>query len=83
MRHVPSATFAHASAAYVACRRGGSSPARARQELALPAGRAAKLEAWLLAKGGGPQAQRPKFARHETHVESALALGGFPVLRRP
>jgi hypothetical protein len=83
MRDAPVANFAHASASYAASRRGGCPPERARRELALPSGRAAKLETWLLAKGGGPQSQRPSFARHRQHVGAVLACGGFPVLRRP
>ena len=76
-------TSPHASASYAACRRGGAPPERARQELALPPARAARLERWLLSKSGGPQSQRPRFARHEAHVGAVMALGGFPVLRRP
>jgi len=73
----------HSSASYAACRRGGAPPERARVELALPAAAASRLEGLLLAKGGGPQAQRPAFARHGPHVAAVLAAGGFPVLRRP
>ena len=83
MKHVPSDALVQASALYVACRRGGAPPARVRQELALPEPTAAKLEQLLLAKGGGPQSQRPRFARHEPHVRAVMAAGGFPVLRRP
>jgi hypothetical protein len=83
MKHVPSDALAQASALYVAFRRGGAPPARARQELALPEATAAQLERLLQARGGGPQSQRPRFARHEAHVAAVLMQGGFPVLRRP
>jgi hypothetical protein len=83
MKAVPRAACAHASASYVACRRGGAPPDRARQELELPQAAAAKLERLLRAKGGGPQSQRPRFAHHEPHVCAVLAAGGYPVLRRP
>jgi hypothetical protein len=31
--------------------------------------------------GAGPDAMRPRFARHETHAAAVLAAGGYPVLR--
>jgi hypothetical protein len=83
MKHVPSDGIVQASALYVAYRRGGAPPARARQELALPESTAAKLEQLLQSKAGGPQSQRPRFARHGEHVASVLAHGGFPAMRRP
>jgi hypothetical protein len=83
MKPIAPSDFAHASAAYVACRRGGAPPERARQELALAPPAASRLERMLRTKGGGPQSQRPRFARHELHVAAVLAAGGFSVLRRP
>jgi hypothetical protein len=81
-RSTPSAAPA-TSAAYANLRYEGFPPPRAQAELGLAEGRAAKLERMFLNRPGGPQSQRPRFARHAAHVSAVLSAGGFPVLRRP
>lgn len=71
-----------ASKAYSALRHGGAPAAIARVQLGLSAEAAARLERMLLARpGGGPDAMRPSFARHDRHVAAVRAGGGYPVLR--
>jgi hypothetical protein len=73
-----------ASACYVNLRYEGYPPPRARAELGLSEGPAAKLERLFLTRcAEGRSAMRPKFARHAKHVAAVRAAGGFPVLRRP
>jgi hypothetical protein len=72
------------SASYAVLRREGRPPPRARVELGLAQPMAAKLERLFLARNaGGPQTQRPRFARHAAHVGAVLAAGGYPSLERP
>ena len=72
------------NASYANLRYEGLPPLRARQELGVGERRAARLERLFLARpGGGPDAMKPRFAKHAAHVRSALAAGGFPVLGRP
>lgn len=33
--------------------------------------------------GGGPDAMRPRFARHEAHVRAVLGAGGYRTLPEP
>lgn len=75
-------SFALANASYVACRHGGAPPEIARIQLELPAETAVRLETLFQARpgGGGADALRPRFARHETHVGAVLAQGGYPAL---
>jgi len=76
----PSVTLAAAS--YAATRQGGTPPDLARIELDLPVEMAARLERLFRAvPGGGPDAMRPRFARHAAHVCAVMAQGGFPVLQ--
>jgi len=75
--------FRGANAAYANLRYEGFPPTRVCAELGLAEGRAARLERLFLGRPGGPQSQRPRFARHAAHVRTVLAAGGFPVLRRP
>lgn len=70
-----------ASASYAALRYEGAPPPRARAALGLTEPSAARLERLFQKKpGGGPDAMRPRFARHAGHVAAVLAEGGFPVL---
>jgi len=70
-----------ASASYAACRFGGAPPGVAQVELELPEGTAAELERLFRGRsGGGAGAMRPRFARHEAHVQAVLAEGGYPAL---
>ncbi len=70
-----------ASASYAACRFGGAPPDIAQVQLALPAETATELERLFRARpGGGAHAMRPRFARHEAHVEAVIAMGGYPAL---
>ena len=70
-----------ASASYAACRHGGAPPDLVRVELELPPEIAARLERLFRARsGGGVDAMRPAFARHEAHVRAVMAQGGYPVL---
>lgn len=40
-----------------------------------------RLERQFLARPGrGEDAMRPRFARHEEHVQAVLRQGGYPVL---
>jgi len=68
---------------YNVLRRGGASQGRACAELGVSSGRGQALEALFrgLRGGRGPDAMRPRFARHEPHVAAVLAAGGYPVLR--
>ncbi|HEY8615993.1 hypothetical protein [Phenylobacterium sp.] len=71
----------HASAAYVALRRGGTPPAAARLQLGLMPIAALRLERTFQArKWRDPDALRPRFAHHRRHLAAVLAAGGFPVL---
>jgi len=72
----------HSGQAYAALRHGGASQARAQAELALSAEGAAELEARFRVRRPGPDAMRPRFARHEAHVAAVLAEGGYPALIR-
>ena len=65
-------------------RHGGASQARACVELGVSFGRGQVLEALFrgVRGGGGPDAMRPRFARHEQHAAAVLAAGGYPALRR-
>jgi hypothetical protein len=84
MKTSTSAVSGHATASYAALRHEGYSPLRAQRELGLAQGRAARLERGFQRRpGGGADAMKPRFARHEPHVRAVLALGGYPVLRRP
>jgi hypothetical protein len=67
-----------AGAAYAALRHGGAPPERARAQLSLGRGQAIKLEALFRRRRDFPM--RPRFCRHDLHVEAALAQGGCPVL---
>jgi hypothetical protein len=70
-----------ASASYAACRHGGSPPDLVRVELELPAEAAVRLERLFRGqRGGGGDAMRPRYARHEAHVRAVAAEGGYPVL---
>ena len=70
-----------ASASYAACRFGGAPPDLARVQLDLPPETAAQLERLFRRRAeGGPNAMRPRFARHGAHVTAAMAQGGFPAL---
>jgi hypothetical protein len=82
LRSTPSDAPA-ASAAYANLRYEGFPPPRARAELGLAEGPAARLERLFLTRPGGRQSQRPRFARHDVHVRAVLQAGGFPVLKRP
>jgi hypothetical protein len=75
---------AHSGQAYAALRHGGASQARARAELALSVERAAELEARFRVRrpGEGPDAMRPRFARHQLHVATVLKQGGYPAIPR-
>jgi len=68
---------------YTVLRCGGASQARACAELGVSIGRGQTLEALFRGRRGGrgPDAMWPRFARHEPHVASVLAAGGYPVLR--
>ena len=75
----PASPFA--SASYAACRFGGAPPDIVRVQLALPAAAAAALERLFRARpGGGADAMRPRFARHEAHVRAVMIEGGYPAL---
>lgn len=69
--------------AYAALRHGGASQGRARAELAIGDDQAVWLEGVFrrAPPGRGMDAMRPRFARHDQHVEAASAAGGFPALR--
>jgi hypothetical protein len=69
---------------YSVLRFGGASQARACAELGVSFGRGAALEARFLRRrtGVGPDAMRPRFARHERHVAAVLAAGGYPAIAR-
>jgi hypothetical protein len=70
-----------AKASYAAYRYGGDPPALVQVQLELPAETVARLERLFLADpGSGAEAMRPRFARHEAHVDAARAAGGFPIL---
>ena len=70
-----------ASALYAACRHGGAPPQIVRIQLDLPPETAERLERLFRAKpGGGADAMRPRFARHEAHVQAVMRQGGYPVL---
>jgi hypothetical protein len=70
-----------ASASYAACRHGGSPPDIVRVQLALPPETAAELERLFQRRpGGGHGALRPRFARHQAHVQAVMAQGGYPAL---
>jgi hypothetical protein len=70
-----------ASASYAALRYEGTPPPRARAALDLSPATAARLERLFQARpGGGPDAMRPRFARHAAHVRAVLAQGGFSTL---
>jgi hypothetical protein len=68
---------------YSALRHGGASKARACTELGVSYGRGAELEqTFRRHRAHAPsEAMRPRFARHDRHVEAVLASGGYPVLR--
>lgn len=57
--------------------------ARACAEMDVSSGRSIQLEAMFQVRrpGSGPDAMRPRFARHCTHVKSVCEAGGYPVLR--
>ncbi|CAN5418382.1 hypothetical protein BH10PSE5_BH10PSE5_12760 [soil metagenome] len=64
---------------YAALRQSGTSPARARAQLNLGEPQARRFEKLFrsrTARGAG-DSQLPKFARHEAHVATVLAAGGF------
>lgn len=67
-----------ASAAYAALRQGGAPPAHASAQLGVGRRVGRELEAWFRTRRGG--IVRPRFARHDRHVEAVLAEGGYPVL---
>ena len=69
---------------YLVLRFGGASQARACAELGVNSGRSEALEArFLRMRGGaGADAMRPRFARHERHVQAVLEAGGYPAIRR-
>ncbi|MBV9994515.1 MAG: hypothetical protein JO127_04815 [Caulobacteraceae bacterium] len=70
--------FAALEARYMELRAAGRSAAEAGRTLRLTAGAQARFEEWRRAEGAGPEDGLPAFARHEEHVEAALAAGGFP-----
>jgi hypothetical protein len=71
-----------AGASYVVSRHGGAPPDLVRVELALPAEAAAQLERLFRARpGASGDAMRPRYARHEAHVQAVKEQGGYPVLR--
>lgn len=75
----PLATLA--SASYAAFRHGGAPPDLVRVQLELPTETAERLERLFHVRpGGGADAMRPRFARHEAHVRAVMAHGGYPVL---
>lgn len=67
---------------YSVLRYGGATRARACAECCVSSGRSFQLEAHFRIRrpGVGTDAMRPKFARHEAHVERVLAFGGYPKL---
>jgi hypothetical protein len=71
-----------ARASYAALRQGGAPPPLAQVQLGLHASDAERLERLFRARGGGggDDAMRPAFARHEEHVSAVLAAGGYPAL---
>ena len=70
-----------ASASYAACCFGGAPPDIVRVQLELPAETAVELERLFRARpGGGAHAMRPRFARHEAHLQAVMAEGGYPAL---
>ena len=72
------------NATYANLRYEGFPPLKVRHELGVGEGRGVRLERLFLARpGGGPDAMRPRFAKHASHVRAVLAAGGFAVLRRP
>lgn len=64
---------------YAALRQTGTPALRAQVELGLPNGQARRLEAGFRAKAarGAGDLQLPKFARHDEHVRTVMAQGGF------
>ncbi|MFI4965802.1 MAG: hypothetical protein ACHP9T_10580 [Caulobacterales bacterium] len=75
----PASTLARAS--YAVCRHGGAPPDIVRIQLALPPETAERLERLFRERpGGGADAMRPRFARHEAHVRAVMGQGGYPAL---
>ncbi|WP_296600273.1 hypothetical protein [Phenylobacterium sp.] len=77
------AISSHLPSSYAALRYGGASSDRAQAELRIGPGHASKLEAiFRVARPGKAQDRiRPRFARHDLHVDAVCAAGGYPVLR--
>ena len=83
MKPEPTLQIPHVAPSYVVCRLGGAPPETAQNELGLTPKTVARLERLFQRRpGGGADAMKPRFARHDQHVTSAMALGGFPGLAR-
>jgi hypothetical protein len=73
--------FTPASASYAVLRHGGAPACRAREQLGLEPETAIRLERLFHARpGSGVDRMRPRYARHDGHVEAVMAQGGYPVL---
>jgi hypothetical protein len=69
------------SVSYAVLRHGGTPACAASAELNLSPVTAAQLERLFQRRpGGGAEAMRPRFARHEAHVRAVQAEGGYPSL---
>ena len=70
-----------ASRSYAALRYEGMPPPGACAVLGLAQATADQLERLFLANpGGGDDPMRPRFARHDQHVNAVVAEGGYPVM---